>query len=153
MAQQLKAFNVVATADVNPEVVDSLGCTEWAGYDKAEVDAVIAEKDKEIAELKAQKAQAEDNCAYWKTLAQKNAADNSVMAKQRAEALKRERHQKYKRCLEMAEMCKARYDAEDAKENWCGLSWEYISKEMKYWERWRNRWLKIAEQFKDKEAK
>lgn len=54
---------------------------------------------------------------------------------------------KYKRCLAMAEMCKARYDEEDAKENWCGLSREYISKEMKYWERWYKRWLELAEKF------
>lgn len=39
--QELKAYNVVATVDVNPEVVDSLGCTEWAGYDADEVDAVL----------------------------------------------------------------------------------------------------------------
>ena len=63
------------------------------------------------------------------------------------------RRQKYKRCLAMSEMCEARYDEEDAKVNGCGLSWEYISKEMKYWERWRNRWLELAEKFKDKEAK
>ena len=56
---------------------------------------------------------------------------------------------KYKRCLAMAEMCEARYDEEDAKENWCGLSWEYISKEMKYWERWRWRWDALAEKFKE----
>lgn len=49
MAQELKAYNVVATADVNPEVVDSLGCTEFAAYDADEVDAVLAEKDKDIA--------------------------------------------------------------------------------------------------------
>lgn len=48
---ELKAYNVVATADVNPEVVDSLGCTEWAGYDADEVDAVLAEKDAEIRRL------------------------------------------------------------------------------------------------------
>lgn len=67
----------------------------------------------------------------------------------RCERAERElRRQKYKRCLAMAEMCKARYDEEDAKVNGCGASWEYISKEMKYWERWRNRWLKIAEKFK-----
>ena len=40
---ELIAYNVVATADVNPEVVDSLGCTEWTGYDKNEVDDAIAE--------------------------------------------------------------------------------------------------------------
>ena len=63
------------------------------------------------------------------------------------------RHQKYKRCLVMAEMCEARYDEEDAKVNGCGASWEYISKEMKYWERWRWRWEALAEKFKDKETR
>ena len=63
------------------------------------------------------------------------------------------RHHKYKRCLDKAEMCKARYDEEDAKVNGCGASWEYISKEMKYWERWRWRWLELAEMFKYKESK
>lgn len=66
-------------------------------------------------------------------------------------------HQKYKWCLAMAEMCNARYDAEDAKVNGCGASWDYIRKEMKYWERWGKRkywerwgkrWLKLAEKFK-----
>lgn len=36
---------------------------------------------KYIAELKAQKAQAEDDCAYWKTMSRKCADDNEVMAK------------------------------------------------------------------------
>lgn len=58
------------------------------------------------------------------------------------------RKMKYKRCLAMAEMCEARYDEEDAKVNGCGASWEYISKEMKYWERWRWRCLELAEHFK-----
>lgn len=56
--------------------------------------------------------------------------------------------QKYKRCLDKAEMCKARYDEEDAKVNGCWASWEYISKDMRYWERWHKRWLEIAEIFK-----
>ena len=59
------------------------------------------------------------------------------------------RKQKYKRCLAMAEMCEARYDEEDAKVNGYGASWEYISKEMKYWERWHKCWLKIAKKFKE----
>ena len=57
--------------------------------------------------------------------------------------------QKYKRCLAMAETCQARYDDEDAKVNGHGASWEYKSKEMKYWERWHTRWLAIAEKFKE----
>lgn len=52
MTQERKAYNVVATADVNPEVVDSLGCTEWAGYDADEVDSALAEKDAEIRRLR-----------------------------------------------------------------------------------------------------
>ena len=59
------------------------------------------------------------------------------------------RRQKRKRCLAMAEMCNARYDEEDAKVNGCGASWEYISKEMKYLERWRNKWLEFADKFKE----
>ena len=58
------------------------------------------------------------------------------------------RRQKKKRCLAMAEMCDARHDEEDTKVNGHGASWEYKSKEMKYWERWHNRWLAIAEKFK-----
>lgn len=38
-------------------------------YLKYEADKVIAEKDAEIAELKAQKAQAEDDVAFWKAKA------------------------------------------------------------------------------------
>ena len=56
---------------------------------------------------------------------------------------------KYKRCLAMAEMCDARHDEEDTKVNGHGASWEYQSKEMKYWERWHKRWLAIAEKFKE----
>ena len=59
------------------------------------------------------------------------------------------RHHKYKRCLAMAEMCSARYDEEDAMVNGDGFSWEYTSKEMKYWERWRWRWQELAEKFKE----
>ena len=70
-------------------------------YLKSEADKVIAELEEshkmeveqlliDISELKAQKAQAEDDCAFWKNLAQKNATDNdnAVKAKQRTEAIK-----------------------------------------------------------------
>lgn len=56
MAQELKAYNVVATVDVNPEVVDSLGCTEYAAYDADEVDAVLKEKDEYIEQLRGEVA-------------------------------------------------------------------------------------------------
>lgn len=79
----------------------------------------------------------------------KNACDGAIEVYSKSEADKLIAHQKYNRCLAMAEMCNARYDEADAKENWCGLSWEYVSKEMKYWERWRKRWLELAEKFKE----
>lgn len=56
-------------------------------------------------------------------------------------------HHKYKRCLDKAEMCQARYDEEDARVNGRGASWDYTSDEMKYWERWHRRWLELANQF------
>lgn len=71
------------------------------------------------------------------------------LAYKKAEADKVIAHHKYKRCLAMAELCNARYDEEDAKVNGYGASWEYISNKMKYWERWRNKWLAIAEKFKE----
>jgi hypothetical protein len=97
-------------------------------YTRTDADALIAEL----------KADYKEACDRLQTA-------NLIKDEQLAET----RHSKYKRCLAMAEMCNARYDEEDAKVNGCGTSWEYISKEMKYWERWRNRWLKIAEQFKE----
>lgn len=95
------------------------------------------EADKVIAELKAQKAQAEDDCAYWKTMAQKNAEDNSVMAKQRAEAFERECHQKFKRCIAMAEACMHKRWRPDE-----GFDYARSTRHMK-------KWLEIAEKFKE----
>lgn len=85
-----------------------------------------SEADKVIAELKAQKAQAEDDCAYWKTRAQ------------------RERHHKYKRCLAMARWCKDEEDA--ALERYTWNSGRYA--EVEFYEKWHNRWLELAEKFK-----
>ena len=100
--------------------------------------AKLEEQESEIAELKADYKEA---CGRLQTA-------NLIKDEQLAAT----RHQKYKRCLAMAEMCNARYYEEDARVNGCGASWEYISKEMKYWERWRWRWYALAEKFKDKEA-
>ena len=66
----------------------------------------------------------------------------------KSEADKEIAHHKYKRCMAMAKWCNARYNEEDAKVN-DGLSWEFISPEMKYWERWRWRWEDLSEKFKE----
>lgn len=122
-------------------------CNEWHNeytefYMKSEVDKVIVE-------LKAQKAQAEDDCAYWKTQARKNAVDNVVMAKQRAEALKRERRRKNKQCVAMAEWCNSEMGREafacfrprGTKELW--------REGHNYWAKWRKIWFELAQKFKE----
>ena len=77
------------------------------------------------------------------------ADDDSTQVYRKSEADRYINRQKHKRCLAMAEICNAMYDKEDAMVNGSGTSWEFISKEMKYWERWRNRWLEIANKFKE----
>ena len=106
---------------------------------------IKSEADKVIAELKAQKAQAEDDCAYWKTMSRKCADDNEVMAKQRADVFKRERHHKYKRCLAMAQWCKeATYYFEERLDK-CSTYWR-VSVRKVFYERWHKRWLALAEE-------
>lgn len=109
---KLKAYNVVATADVNPEVVDSLGCTEWAAYDKSEVDKVIAELE---GKLQAANEQIENliNSASRIMLFQDRVKDDKC-----AEL----RHANYKRCLAMAEMCHER-------SRWYQKMWESVRKD------------------------
>lgn len=80
---------------------------------------------KDIAELKAQKAQAEDDCAYWKAKAQ------------------RERHHKFKRCITLAKYC-------DASMAFFGEFYDDASKRMvNHYYKWRKRWYDLAEQFKE----
>ena len=115
------------------KMVDEKYCTDCVCvipsevYLKSEADKVI--KDLENR-LQAANKQIENliNSASSIMLFQDKVNDNKC---------KELRYQKYKRCMAMAEMCNARYDEEDAKVNGNGTSWEYISKEMKYWERWR----------------
>ena len=92
-------------------------------YDKSEADKAIAKL--------------QDDCAYWKAMAQKNAADNAVMVKQRAEAFKKKSRHKYKRCLAMAEMCMHKRWRTDE-----GFDYARSHRHM-------NKWLAIAEKFKE----
>ena len=132
MAQELKARLLGQT-------MNEYGC-DTKIYLKSEADKVIAE-------LKAQKAQAENDCAYWKTMSRKCADDNEVMAKQRAEAFKRECHHKYKRCLAMAKWC------ENAILGWMGYKESYSSHQryikVMLFTKWNKRWLELAEKFKE----
>lgn len=87
--------------------------------------------DETLDELKAQKAQAEDDCAYWKAKAQ------------------RERHHKYKRCLDKAEWCESKV-YHIRRTPLCDMSeHEYWQYENDFWQRWHKHWLGLAEKFKE----
>ena len=59
---------------------------------------------------------------------------------------------KYKRCLAMAMFCEERYNYLTCLENWQMTDKEYQQVIGDYWDRWYNRWLELAERFKE-EAK
>lgn len=119
-------------------------------YLKYEADKVIADLEEshkmeveqllmEIAELKAQKAQAEDDCAYWK-MSEGNAVNAMHETEEACMLLtKSERHQKYKRCLAMAMWCSAEI----------GTLAFFCGPRINYYKRWQKRWLELAEQFKE----
>ena len=100
-----------------------------------------SEADKVIAELKAQKAQAEDDCAYWK-MSEGNAANAMHETEEYAMQLYNElRHNKYKRCLLIAKWCfeksysttLVKYDKESGYR-------------LNFYDWWGNCWLALAEE-------
>ena len=52
------------------------------------------------------------------------------------------RHQKYRRCLAMAEWCDAEADVADADGDYDDMRW---------YQKWHERWLELAERFKEEE--
>ena len=96
-------------------------------YLKSEADKAIAEKDKEIAELKADYKEA---CGRLQTA-------NLIKDEQLAST----RHHKFKRCLAMAKWCEA--------ENYTECWYHENSERCKWTEKWYKRWLELAEKFKE----
>lgn len=87
-----------------------------------------SEADEVIAEKDAE-------IAYLKDIDSKN---RSAYYKDLAMMAKDVEHHKYKRCLAMAKICEDKLGTV-VKPGW--------------WNKWRKRWLELAEKFKDKEAK
>jgi hypothetical protein len=118
-------------------------------YKKSDADKLIADLEEshkkeveqlliEIVELKAQKAQAEDDCAYWK-MREGNAVNAMHETEEYAMQLYNElRHHKYKRCLAMAEWCNAK---------WYDIATKYYKSVL--YRKWELKWLKLAEKFKE----
>lgn len=105
-------------------------------YTRTDADAVIAEL----------KADYKEACDRLQTA-------NLIKDEQLATA----RHHKYKRCLAMARWCKSKSEiynefAADAAEYKSSYEARFRRK-AEHYEKWNNRYLKIAEKFKDKEAK
>lgn len=111
-------------------------------YSRDEWAKACNQKDKVIAELKAQKSQAEDDCAYWK-MSEGNAATAMHETEEYSMQLYNElRHQKFKRCLAMARCC---YN----ESLWWYSKGYGFEKYDKFWEKWEKRWLELAEKFKE----
>ena len=60
------------------------------------------------------------------------------------------RHHKYKRCLAMARIAQDDWHLHNS--FYAMGHQEFEKRKCEFYEKWRNRWFKIAEKFKDKEA-
>lgn len=116
-------------------------------YIKSEADKVIAEKDKEIYNIKYSRDEWAKTCNQKDKeiteLKEHNAnyrfdSNNMLhkIMKQDAEL----RHQKYKRCLAMARWCYASSEIERTFD---------VDKYAKWYMKWYYRWAKIADKFKE----
>lgn len=87
----------------------------------------------------------------WATKDELNAFMNKFLEALNKEHLRRVNIQKYKRCLDKADRCESEENRLEAvapifdSDKEC---WEYNSD---YWFKWRNRWLELAEKFKQEE--
>ena len=99
-------------------------CNEWNNeytefYLKSEADKLIAELNMRICE---------------------GDEDFEIANNQIERLLKIVRHQKYKRCLTMAELCRTSALYEKSLDS---------SKYCKWWLKWYERWMELSEQFKE----
>lgn len=135
---ELKDYNIIdieAMDDERLEKSESGKIQVTRVYIKAEVDKVIAEKDTKIIQLEA-------------LIENYNRISREI--------IDNANHQKYKRCVAMAEMCGVEYDRWLMKKaNAIGLGKDGVEYYLKarrkcfHYMRWQPRWLKLAEQFKE----
>lgn len=125
-------------------VYDQLGSKPRGNlyYLKYEADKAIAEKDKEIAELKEQVSEERSAKVNYKI----SANDLSDGLK---EAYAEIKHHKYRRCLAMAKRCKDLHDHYKAEYDCDEGFGDGMLKWIRWATKWQKRWLAIAEEFKE----
>ena len=106
---------------------------QTAVYLKREADKVIAEKDKEIQRL-------ENLCESYRIDCDNLAIREANAYREIERDNKQIRHQKHKRCLAMAKWCKSMMVFNDR----YGTMTKWL-----HYNRWHNRWLELAEKFKE----
>lgn len=118
------------------ESVDCDGITGSAHevYSKSDVDSVIAKKDKEIQRL-------EKLCENYRCDCDDLAIMADILKKNVRSLRQKMNYKKYKLCLAMARWCDA--------ENYTACWYHENSKRCEWTEKWHNRWLAIAEKFKE----
>jgi hypothetical protein len=111
-------------------------------YLQPDVDKILAEKDKKIAELK-------DKALQYKVLDKEHCRDLNTQERFFAKQIA---HNKYKRCLVIAKWCLTekvyfhyRYDDWGDK----GYDRSYKWKKVVFWSKWARRWLELAEKFNE----
>lgn len=91
-----------------------------------EQESVLAEKDKEIAELEERITDGDK--------------DFEMATSQNERLIKIVRHQKHKRCLAMSEWCDSEADVADADGDY---------EDMRWYQKWHQKWLELSEKFKE----
>lgn len=120
-------------------------------YHKADADLVIAERDKVIEEqenLIATLKKERDWLAKDRAQAYDDLEKRAQLNIKQEESI---RHQKYKRCLAMARIAQDDWHLHNS--FYAMGHREFEKRKCEFYDKWYKRWLKIAEQFKDKEAK
>ena len=136
---------------------DGSGLT-W-GYDKREADKVIADLEEshkkevgqlliEIAEQKSEIERLEILCANYIHDCDNLAISNEQVKRAASTLLKKMNHNKRKRCLAMADKCRLEQERIELIENQDITDDDFDKLVKGFYKKWRERWLKIAEQFK-----
>lgn len=108
-------------------------------YEKSEADNVIAEKDAAIEKLKERVSEEREAKVNYKISA--NDLNDGLK-----KAYGQLDHQTYKRCLDKAKWCDERITRYSLQQEIQGISWK---KEIAFYRRLRDKYLEIAERFKE----